>query len=84
MELFERHVDDIGLVLLDLDLPKKPGWVCLEEIRKSQPKTPVLVISGDADRYLNEGHGEHVLRKPFAMNELRQSVAALLVDAAGE
>lgn len=38
------------LALLDLQLPDKPGFVALEQLRREQPELPVVVISGVEDR----------------------------------
>src|SRR5262249_28118358 len=41
---------DIGLVLLDLNLPDRHGLGLLAELRGDHPAVPVVVLSGFADR----------------------------------
>lgn len=43
----ERHYD---LVLLDLQLPDRPGFHALEALRQTHPETPVVVVSAQEDR----------------------------------
>jgi DNA-binding NarL/FixJ family response regulator len=38
------------MALLDLQLPDKPGFVALEQLRREQPELPVVIISGVEDR----------------------------------
>lgn len=44
LELIEQH--DIGVVLLDLNMPKVSGEVLLEQILENYPNVIVIVISG--------------------------------------
>jgi DNA-binding NarL/FixJ family response regulator len=49
MELIQEH-DDLGLVLLDLNLPDRDGFSALSELRETHPGLPVVVLSGAQDR----------------------------------
>jgi DNA-binding NarL/FixJ family response regulator len=48
-ELAEQ-TPDLGLVLLDLALPDKPGFEALSVMRERYPAVPVVVLSGSEDR----------------------------------
>jgi DNA-binding NarL/FixJ family response regulator len=48
-KLAER-TPDLGVVLLDLALPDKPGFEVLSVMRERYPTVPVVVLSGSEDR----------------------------------
>jgi len=41
--------DDLGLILLDLNLPDRDGFAVLSELRQSYPAISVVVLSGQQD-----------------------------------
>src|SRR5580704_1274325 len=49
MQIIAGH-SDIGLVLLDLNLPDRDGFSMLAELREKYPATSVVVLSGQQDR----------------------------------
>jgi DNA-binding response OmpR family regulator len=70
------------LIILDIFLPKKDGLAVLQEIRAQKRATPVLILSArgqtsDRIRGLDLGADDY-LPKPFALDELRARVRALL------
>jgi PAS domain S-box-containing protein len=79
VELFERSPDDIGLVLLDIVMPVLDGAEAAIAIRKLNPDVPILVMSGIADEDALRRFGEirisGVVPKPFAPEQLAQSIA---------
>ena len=70
-------IDNLGLLVLDVDLPGVSGIETLKRLRALGSTAPAVVISGsqieDADRL---GPGSVVLRKPFMMRELDAAIAA--------
>lgn len=70
------------LVILDLNLPKLDGMSLLQQIRPSQPRLPVLVLTARnrvADRALSLDTGaDDCMVKPFSFVELYARVRALL------
>ncbi len=70
------------LVILDLNLPKLDGISLLQQIRPSQPRLPVLVLTARnrvADRALSLDTGaDDCMVKPFSFVELYARVRALL------
>ena len=46
IEIFEQHVDEIDLALLDVVMPKRGGRAVLEAIHKRKPEVVVLLMSG--------------------------------------
>lgn len=78
MALEEVH----DLILLDINLPGRDGLSVLEELRKKEVKTPVLLLTVRAtieDKVLGLDTGaDDYLTKPFAFQELLARVRALL------
>lgn len=69
-------------IVLDLQLPGRDGLMILRELRKKGKATPVLVLTArdtvkDRVRGLDEGADDY-LTKPFALDELRARLRALL------
>lgn len=69
-------------IILDIQLPGRDGLSILREIRESKRTTPVLILTArdtvkDRVRGLDEGADDY-LTKPFALDELRARVRAIL------
>jgi DNA-binding response OmpR family regulator len=77
----------VGLVLLDLLLPRRDGLAVLGELRKSRPTLPVIVLTArgsedDRVRGLRMGADDYVV-KPFSARELLARVEAVLRRSPG-
>src|SRR5581483_7894487 len=73
---------DVGLVLLDLLLPRRDGLDVLTELRKSRPSLPVIILTArgsedDRVRGLKMGADDYVV-KPFSAREVLARVEAVL------
>jgi DNA-binding response OmpR family regulator len=74
---------DPDLVILDMMMPKRSGFLVLEKLRRTRP-VPVRVImitanEGSRHKAYAERLGvDDYLRKPFAMDRLLESVSRLL------
>lgn len=75
----------VDIVVTDILMPEKDGLELIQSLRKSSLPTKIIAISGGGRRgrmnYLNEAEefgADAVLAKPFAANDLRRTVAALL------
>ena len=77
--LMEKKVFD--LVITDLNLPGKDGYVLIREIRAANPSLPVLATTGyTASHYIEHAYragANHVLVKPLDRDELLQRVAEM-------
>ena len=87
LALVDKH-PDLGAVLLDLGLPGLSGMEVLREIRKRNPKTGVIMLSGMADREiareaLKLGAFDYVT-KPPDFPALQSTLIACLSDAGVE
>ena len=71
---------ELSLVVLDVDMPKKTGLVCMAEIQQSWPSPQIVMITGSASPEIDNGilGSIHHLRKPFQMSELVDLVARLV------
>ena len=72
------HGLQFDLMITDYLMPAMRGSELIEEVRKREPKLPVLLLTGYAN--LSEGEAEGVprLAKPFRENDLAREVAAIL------
>jgi DNA-binding response OmpR family regulator len=75
--------EDPDLVILDMMMPKRSGFLVLEKLRRTRP-VPIRVImitanEGSRHKAYAEMLGvDDYIRKPFAMDRLLDSVARLL------
>jgi len=79
--------NDYDAVVLDLQLPDKPGLAILADMRKASNRTPVLVLTAqgalqDRVKGLNVG-ADDFLTKPFAIEELEARLGALVRRSRG-
>jgi nitrogen-specific signal transduction histidine kinase/CheY-like chemotaxis protein len=74
IELYEKHGDEIDLVLLDIVMPHMGGGETYERIKEINPDVRVLLLSGysidgEATEILERGCNGFI-QKPFTMKEL--------------
>ena len=75
------------VAVIDIMLPKRDGLSLIEELRRQQINTPVIILSArrsvdDRVKGLETG-GDDYLTKPFAFTELLARVQALIRRASG-
>src|SRR4051794_1741810 len=77
--------EDPDLVILDMMMPKRSGFLVLEKLRRTRP-VPVRVImitanEGSRHKAYAEMLGvDDYIRKPFAMDKLVEAVERLLLS----
>lgn len=64
----------IGIVLMDVRMPKMNGKEAMQEIKKDRPELPIIAqtafaMSGDREKYIESGFDEYI-SKPIIMEEL--------------
>jgi two-component system OmpR family response regulator len=74
-------------VVLDLMVPKRSGWMLLQDMRQAGSRTPVLILTArggidDRVKALDLGADDY-LPKPFAISELVARLRALVRRSAG-
>jgi DNA-binding response OmpR family regulator len=70
------------LIILDIMLPKRDGWEVCRELRREKVLTPILMLTArdaveDRVKGLDSGADDYLV-KPFAIEELRARLRALL------
>lgn len=84
MASFKNHHAGIGLVLLDLAMPRMDGRQAFHAMRSLKPKVPMILSSGsDARQSLLQFQGSHepiFLQKPYTLKVLRQTIQSALAE----
>ncbi|MCA9299814.1 MAG: response regulator, partial [Phycisphaerales bacterium] len=77
-----RSMDRLDLLVLDYELPDRTGLDLLRELRAEGEQAPAVVITGttDCERADASALGAALLRKPFKMIDLEQTVEDLRGD----
>lgn len=80
--LKKLSVEKFDGVFLDVKMPEMGGIEALEEIRKRDTKTPIIIITSSSTREaaidaLAKGANEYIL-KPFEWEELKAKVQKVL------
>ncbi len=82
LEVFRRHQDRIGCVLLDLTMPRLDGWQTLTALRALRPDLPVILASGYSQAQAMEGapaeKPQVFLTKPYSMADLKAALEAVM------
>lgn len=78
---FAARTNEYDVVILDNELPRKPGIVVCQEVRQAGRTTPILMLSvrGEATEksaHLDAGADDYV-SKPFSFEELKSRLRAL-------
>jgi PAS domain S-box-containing protein len=87
VEIFQRRVAEIDLVILDLVMPRLTGEAALRQMRRIAPAVPAILVSGyDESGRIREivaaGFGGF-LQKPFRRQDLGKKVRELLLGSDG-
>ena len=83
LALAEKESPD--LIILDMMMPKRSGFLVLEKLRRSEDATPVIMITGN-EGSRHKAYAEllgvcEYIRKPFQMNKLVRAVRSILEAA---
>jgi len=78
--------EDPDLVILDMMMPKRSGFLVLEKLRRSRevPMRVIMITANEGSRhkaYAEMLGVDDYIRKPFAMDRLIESVSRLLGDS---
>jgi CheY-like chemotaxis protein len=78
LALLERERYD--LVLTDLGMPGMTGWQVAQAVKSRWPEIPVVLVTGWADQIdlSNVPRVDRLLKKPFQIREVQETIAALL------
>lgn len=79
--------EDPDLVILDMMMPKRSGFLVLERLRRTRrvPMRVIMITANEGSRhkaYAEMLGVDDYIRKPFAMDRLLESVGRLLPEKA--
>jgi len=79
VEVFQKHMNEISVVLCDLTMPCMDGWETLSSLRQMDPGLPVVLASGhDESTVITGDHSDHLhhvfLHKPYQKEELKSAL----------
>jgi DNA-binding NtrC family response regulator len=87
LQIYDTRPDEFKIVILDLGMPGLEGRSLLSELRSRNPDIHVLLTSSYsgavATKDIVTGEKAYFLQKPFSLEDLGNSVQALLKDDAG-
>lgn len=80
ISVFESQHERIGVVLLDLKMPGRDGWSCLQDLRGVAATKPVIICSGfnpadESPTFAKEDPNLQFLSKPFQKDSLLETMA---------
>lgn len=74
LDYYQRHRDQVDLVVLDLGMPGMGGLECLQRLRAITPDLKVIIASGyadlDDDQDFGPAQADAFLAKPYQLAEL--------------
>jgi two-component system, cell cycle sensor histidine kinase and response regulator CckA len=82
IEIYRSHKREIDIVLLDIGIPKVPGWNVFLKMREENPDVRVVIASG----YLDDESKAKMTRagimgfvdKPYLLHELVETLKRLI------
>lgn len=80
LELYKENRPEICAVVLDIKMPGRTGWQCLDEVRQVSPNLPALIISGydpEGPTIERPDYAMKFLAKPFRIAEVKTSIQEL-------
>ena len=87
VEVYQRHMADIRLVVTDLTMPRMDGWETLAALRQLNPTLPVILSSGyDKAQIMAQPHAvrpQGFLGKPYTLQQLREALVVARYPGAG-
>ncbi|PKN47341.1 MAG: hypothetical protein CVU59_03175 [Deltaproteobacteria bacterium HGW-Deltaproteobacteria-17] len=85
VETFTRYGETIGLVILDMTMPRMDGKEALEHIKQIRPDVKIILSTGYSERDVAanfQGRGfDAFIQKPYNYRELKDVVRMLLAGS---
>jgi len=81
LKLIENDQQGFDLVITDMVMPQISGVGLISIIKKKNPETPVIAITGWGEypeAFATESQADKVLSKPFGLNELDNTINELI------
>lgn len=74
VDIFRARADEIDVVILDLSMPRGDGLSAFAQLRRLDPKVPVIISSGCIDSQFDAvqsvGDVQGVLPKPYTSKQM--------------
>ncbi|MDQ6999009.1 MAG: response regulator [Mariprofundus sp.] len=81
LEIYERQMHEVKLVILDMTMPRMGGKACLHELRAMNPHLRVIISSGysmeDMAVQLGDCKPSGMLQKPYTPDMMQQTIFAI-------
>ncbi len=85
MAVYQSHKDEIGVVLLDIGLPKYSGWDIVLRIKEQSPNVRIFVTSGylepDIKSKMERAGVEAFIQKPYNPGDVVERLCNSLAEA---
>jgi two-component system, cell cycle sensor histidine kinase and response regulator CckA len=82
IDMYRDHKQEIGVVLLDLGLPKLSGWEVFKNMKQQNPDVCVIVASGyldpDIKSRMHDAGVQYFIEKPYKLNELLATLQGVI------
>jgi len=79
LELFQKHQNEIGIVITDLGMPEISGFELAEKLKRINPSVPIILLTGwgatITPKEMAQYKIEEVLTKPVTLDTLQQVLA---------
>jgi len=85
IQLFDTHVDEIELALLDVVMPKQGGKAVMEHIQSKYPAFPILFSSGYSNDAIHTNFvlddDKQLIQKPYHREDLMRKVREVISNS---
>ena len=82
MKIFQDGREGIAISILDLQMPNLGGWEAFQKMRELDPKSKVIIASGDLDRQqrleMENAGMDGSIRKPYSAEEVMKTIRRIL------
>jgi two-component system response regulator YesN len=82
------RANEIGVVILDVNMPGLSGTDCLKEIKRTDPNLGIIILTGHSSKDVAiealKGHADDYIEKPLDIPNIKQAIEKLLEKREGE